>query len=220
MSAFTESLWPIDSSGLDTNSEQSFSIKPNRISASASSLSIPVSSSNSLTIWLQVFISFSSSPSACTIIASFSASFVAAKRTGILAEFAWSSIKWIIEWIHLWTASSQKSTLSGNSQYFATLRACSISSSIPWFFAAEIGITGTPSSASKPFISMLPPLSATSSIMFKAITIGIFSSRSCIVKNKFLSIFAASTIFIIPSGFSWSIKSLVTISSLLYGESE
>ena len=114
----------------------------------------------------------------------------------------------------------QKSRRFGFSSYLATFIACSTSSSIPSFFAADIGITGIPKAASKPFMSILPPLLCTSSIIFKAITIGILSCISCIVRYKFRSMFVASTIFIIPSGFWLSIKSLVTISSLLYGDSE
>ena len=77
------------------------------------------------------------------------------------------------------------------------------------------GIIGIPSNRLISFTLIEPPLFRTSSIIFKASTIGILISISCSVKYKFLSIFVASTILIIPSGFSFKRKSLVTIYSFV-----
>ena len=49
---------------------------------------------------------------------------------------------------------------------------------------------------------------------------GISSSISCIVRYRLRSIFVASTMLMTPRGRSFSRKSRVTISSLVYGESE
>ena len=98
--------------------------------------------------------------------------------------------------------------------------ACSISSSTPSSFEADIGMTGTPSMTSNLFTFIVPPFSLTSSIMFNAMTMGIFSSKSCKVRKRFLSMFVASIMFIMPSGLSLRRKSRVTISSLVKGDSE
>ena len=98
--------------------------------------------------------------------------------------------------------------------------ACFISSSTPSFLAADIGTTGTPNMDSIPFTSIVPPFPVTSSIILSATTIGIFISRSCIVRYRLRSILVASTMFIIASGLSSSTKLRDTISSLLYGDIE
>ena len=49
---------------------------------------------------------------------------------------------------------------------------------------------------------------------------GIPSSSSCMVRYRFLSMLVASTILMIPLGLVWITNSLVTISSLLYGDME
>ena len=151
-----------------------------------------------------------------------SISLEASNLMGISAASAWSSIRCIIAWIHLCTAvcslvpcEIQKSCLPGHSLYFAICNAWSVSSSIPSFLAAEIGMTGTPSSCSISFTSTLPPFLRTSSIILSATTIGMSSSINCIVKYRFLSILEASIILIIPFGFSSNKNFLVTISSLL-----
>ena len=81
-------------------------------------------------------------------------------------------------------------------------------------------MTGMPSSFSISLTSTEPPLSRTSSIMFRASTIGTSSSISCIVRYRFRSIFVASTILIMPFGCSFNTKFRVTISSLEYGDME
>ena len=53
---------------------------------------------------------------------------------------------------------------------------------MPWFLAAEMGTTGTPSMVSSRLTSTEPPLAATSSIMLRAMTIGTSSSISCSVR--------------------------------------
>ena len=62
---------------------------------------------------------------------------------------------------------------------------------------------------------MVPPLPRTSSIMFRATTMGTFSSMSCMVRYRFRSMLVASTILMMPSGCSLMMKSRVTISSLV-----
>ena len=56
------------------------------------------------------------------------------------------------------------------------------SSSMPSFFAAEMGTTGMPRRSSISLILMEPPLPFTSSIMFSASTMGTSSSMSCMVR--------------------------------------
>ena len=67
---------------------------------------------------------------------------------------------------------------------------------------------------------MVPPLPLTSSIMFRAMTMGIPISRSCIVRYRLRSMLVASTMFIIALGLCFSTKSLETSSSLEYGDIE
>ena len=95
-----------------------------------------------------------------------------------------------------------------------------IKSSTPFCLDATVLTTGHPSSLEKASTSILSPLLSTTSIMFKAITTGIFSSISWLVKYKFLTRFDASTKLIIKSGFSPTKYCLLTTSSKVYGESE
>ena len=83
-----------------------------------------------------------------------------------------------------------------------------------------MGITGTPRASSISLTRTEPPFSQSSSIIFKATTMGIPSSSSCMVRYRFLSMLVASTILMIPLGLVWITNSLVTISSLLYGDME
>ncbi len=122
------------------------------------------------------------------------------------------STAWIEEWMGL--PSGQKSCSKGVSQYFAMWSAWVMSSPIPWFFAAEIGTTGTPRMCSIRLISTEPPLPVSSSIMLRATTTGRPVSRSCIVRYRLRSIFVESTILIMASGLLSSTKSRETISSL------
>ena len=91
---------------------------------------------------------------------------------------------------------------------------------MPSFLDAEMGTTGMPSSFSISFTSMVPPLPSTSSIMLSASTMGIPSSMSCIVRYRLRSTFVASTMLMMPRGFSSSRKRRVTTSSLEYGDME
>ena len=182
--------------------------------------SSPRSSSICTMICSIISFSFCSKFNACSTSWSPSTSLLAAKRTGIPALTAWSSIRCIIAWRHRWTAplwlfSSQKSCRLGFSWYCATWIAWFISSVIPSFFAAEIGTTGIPSIDSNLLMRTDPPFPRISSIILSASTIGTSSSKSCIVRYRFRSIFVASTIFIMSVGFCLIINSLVTISSLL-----
>ena len=56
--------------------------------------------------------------------------------------------------------------------------------------------------------------------MLSASTIGISSSINCNVRYRFLSMFVASTMLIIPLGRSFRKNSRLTISSLVYGDIE
>ena len=78
--------------------------------------------------------------------------------------------------------SRQKSTRWGFCSARATYRAWSMSSSMPSFRAAEMGTTGIPRISSSSLIRTEPPLDRTSSIMFRARTMGISSSINCMVK--------------------------------------
>ena len=144
-----------------------------------------------------------------------SMSFVAQKRHGRSRREEWSSIRCTIAWMQRWTGepSEQKSQTFGRVLLFATCRAWSTSSDTPSPFAALIGTTGIPSASLIFLTSIVPPFERTSSIILSASTIGTRSSSSCRVRYKFLSIFVASTIFMIPSGFWLIIKSRETISS-------
>ena len=188
-SIFTLLACALLSTGFTTVLEQTFSIKLKRISASAASRSLPHSFSISEMICSRSSFSFSSSASWVIISLSPSISFVAANLTGIFAFAAWSSIRCTTACIPRCTAArpfsalaSQKSSLPGHSSYLATCTACSISSFIPSFFAAEIGTTGIPSVFSSSLILIVPPFSLTSSIILSASTIGISISISCIVR--------------------------------------
>ena len=76
-------------------------------------------------------------------------------------------------------------------------------------------MTGTPNSSSIRLTSMVPPLDATSSIMFSAITVGIPISSICMVRYRLRSIFMASTMLMMAFGFSFSTKLRDTSSSLV-----
>ena len=67
-----------------------------------------------------------------------------------------------------------------------------------------MGTTGMPRSSDSFCTSMVPPLARTSSIMFNASTIGTRSSSSCSVRYRLRSMFVASTILMMPSGFWFS----------------
>ena len=224
-SIFSLRILSLLSLGFTTVFSQTFSIKVKRISAIAALRSSP----RSFSIWTIrcsiASFSFSSRCSFSKIRWSPSMIFEAAKRIGICASFAWSSIRCETAWIQRCTAppkslSSQKSCLPGRSWYFAMWSAWRTSSSTPSFFAAEIGTTGTPSIASMPLTSTEPEFPVISSIIFNAMTIGISISKSCMVRYRFRSMFVASMILIIAFGLSSSTKFLETISSLLYGDIE
>ena len=114
--------------------------------------------------------------------ASPSTSLVAANRTGTPARWAWSSMRWQMAWMHRCTAPEQKSSRWGFSRFSATCMACSMSSSMPSFLAAEMGMTGMPRACSRWFTCTVLPLARISSIMFSASTMGMPSSMSCKVR--------------------------------------
>ena len=80
--------------------------------------------------------------------------------------------------------------------------ALSMSSFTPLFLRAEIATTGTPMARSSAFTSMLSPALSTSSIMFSATITGTSVSSSWVVRYRLRSRLVASTIFIMPYGFS------------------
>ena len=213
------------SRGLTTDDAQTFWIKLKRMSAIAAARSSPRSFSIWQMICSSVSFSFWSSPSRSSTRLSPSASLLAAKRTGMPACSAWSSIRLMIACRQRCTAppcspASQKSCRPGLSWYFATCTAWSTSSAMPSFLAAEIGTTGMPSIASISLTRIEPPFSRTSSIMLSASTIGTSSSMSCIVRYRLRSMFVASTMLMIPFGCSSRTKRRVTSSSLEYGDIE
>ena len=158
-----------------------------RMSAIAACLSRP----RSCSIWVMICSIISSSfPvrfSILMISSSPSTILLAAKRTGMSASFAWSSIRCMMPWRQRCTAppyssAGQKSCRAGASWYFAMCTACSTSSSTPSFFAAEIGTTGMPSNSSILFTRIAPPFPRSSSIILSASTIGTPNSISCMVR--------------------------------------
>ena len=147
-----------------------------------------------------------------------STTLVAAKRSGMPAATAWSSIRCMMLCRQRctappWSSLSQKSCRRGRSWYFATCRACSTSSSMPSFLAAEMGSTGMPSMRSISFTRTVPPLLRISSIMFRASTMGVSSSISCMVRYRLRSMLPASTMLMMPWGCCSKINSRLTISS-------
>ena len=173
--------------GFTTVCSHNRSIKSNLISAIAALRSSPRSFSIWTTICSSISNSFCSNCNCFKINGSPSIAFVAANRTGKADFSAWSSIRWLTAWIQrctapLWSFISQKSWRNGCSWYLAIWTACFTSSPTPSFFAAEIGITGTPSIASIWLTSIDPWFPSTSSIIFNATTIGISISKSCIVR--------------------------------------
>ena len=186
-SIFSLRIRSLLSFGLTTVCSHKLSIKSNLMSAIAALRSNLRSVSICLTICSNISISFWSSFNCSKIKWSPSIAFVAAKRTGICAFSAWSSIKCITAWIQrctapLWSSLSQKSCRNGFSWYFAIWSACFTTSSTPSFFAAEIGTTGTPSNDSISLTLIDPWFPTTSSIIFKATTIGMSISNNCIVR--------------------------------------
>ena len=103
---------------------------------------------------------------------------------------------------------------------FATSTAFFISCSPPSFFKALIGTISQPSSLLSLSMSILSPFLRTISIIFSAIITGILSSKSCVVRYRFLSMLVPSIILIIASGLSVTKYFLVTTSSKVYGDSE
>ena len=121
---------------------------------------------------------------------------------------------WHTAWMHRCTGpSGQKSSTLGSTRFWAVESRMSTSSEMPWFLAALMGTTGTPRALLSFFTSMLPPLPVSSSIMFRAITVGTCNASSCKVKYRFRSILVASTMLMMASGLEPKIKSRVTISS-------
>ena len=213
------------SPGFTTVRSHTRPMKPNRMSAMAAERSSPRSASIWLMMCSSASFSFWSRSSRSSTNRSPSASLLAANRGGIPARSAWSSMSAMMPCRHRCTAPScssgaQKSWRTGGSWNRATCSAWSTSSPMPSFLDAEMGTTGMPSSFSISFTSMVPPLPSTSSIMLSASTMGIPSSMSCIVRYRLRSTFVASTMLMMPRGFSSSRKRRVTTSSLEYGDME
>ena len=217
------------SCGRTTVLSHRFARKAKRMLASAASASMPASASMAAVSSRTDETADSGRSSLRAISSSPSTIFVAAKRAGTDACSAYGSMMCAVAWMQRCTAPSgscscalagQKSMRPGASSKRATCRAWSTSSSTPSFFAAEMGTTGMPSSASSSFTRTVPPLASTSSIMLSASTMGIPSSMICMVRYRLRSILVPSTMLMMPSGFSSSRKSRVTISSLEYGDSE
>ena len=85
---------------------------------------------------------------------------------------------------------------------------------------ADIGTTGTLRSFLNAAKFIISPFFSTTSIILNAITMDFCSSKSCVVRYKFLSKFVASTMFIIKSGVSSIKQFLVMTSSEEYGDNE
>ena len=84
--------------------------------------------------------------------------------------------------------------------FFAALMAASAASMTPVPFKAEISTILQPSSRSSSLTLMLSPFFLTRSIMFSAMTTGMPSSVSWVVRYRLRSRFVASTMFKIASG--------------------
>ena len=65
-----------------------------------------------------------------------------------------------------------------------------------------MGTTAQPSASASFFKSILSPFFSTKSIMLTATTVGMFSSRSCVVRERLRSMFVPSTMLMMASGFS------------------
>ena len=126
---------------------------------------------------------------------------------------AWSSIRCATECTALCTAPVQKSSRCLGVPLFTASNTAFIRSSMPSFLLADMGSMCTPSSFSRPGMSMDVPEACTSSIMLSAITMGRPSSISCSVRYRLRSRLVASTMFIIAAGCCSSTKSRATISS-------
>ena len=87
-----------------------------------------------------------------------------------------------IEWMARWTAPWQKSIFWVGFLSWTVLMTTSSRSEMPSPLAAEIGMTGMPSCSESFLMWMLLPLARTSSIIFSARIIGMFSSISCRVR--------------------------------------
>lgn len=87
-----------------------------------------------------------------------------------------------MEWMALCTSPVQKSSFSGGVGFLMTLPTSSSRSDIPSFFEAEMGTTGSPRCSLSFCTSMELPEARTSSIMFRAMTMGMRSSISCSVR--------------------------------------
>ena len=111
-------------------------------------------------------------------------SFAAQKRAGMWSRSAWSAMRWTTAWRQRCTGESapQKSVTWGSVPARTVCTAWSMSSLTPSSLAAEMGTTGMPRALLIFRTSMEPPLALTSSIMFRARTMGVRSSRSCNVR--------------------------------------
>ena len=104
--------------------------------------------------------------------------------------------------ITLSTSGANLCTATAALFFCASSIAFLVAFSIPVSFSAEISITGQPSFSYTMTRSLLSPFSFTRSIMLTAMTTGIPSSISCVLRYKFLSMLVPSTRFRIASGLS------------------
>jgi len=88
--------------------------------------------------------------------------------------------------------------------FLAASMACSARYIPPLPFIALIGTILHPSCSLSSTVSIMSPFLRTKSIMLSAITTGILSSSTCVVRYRFLSRFVPSIMFIITSGFSFT----------------
>ncbi len=88
--------------------------------------------------------------------------------------------------------------------FFARATAFAAASSEPVPLSAEVSTTSQPSASPSFRMSITSPFLRTTSIMLMAMTVGIPSSMSCVVRYRFRSILVPSTMSIMASGFSFT----------------
>ena len=140
-------------------------------------------------------------PSCCTILSSRSNSLMAknlfccAGMSGSISAMASSAFS---------TGSEKVCTQTSLLFCCASSTAFCAACCMPVPFKAEMGTTSQPSAFFSCAGSITSPFFWTISIIFTAMTTGIPSSVSCVLRYRFLSMFVPSTIFKITSGFSCS----------------
>jgi len=141
--------------------------------------------------------------SSCSISSAFSSrskSFIAYQR-----RFCGSTIEEMLSSICATACSTLPVNTCGSSCPafdFACSMAFFATSRHPVLLSALIGRTGQSSSLLSFPRSIRSPFFVTRSIMFKAMTVGMCSSRSCVVRYRFRSILVPSIMLMMASGFS------------------